>query len=114
MQDLDAQVRLLCASWWKTRNIFEDQARFQPGGEYHVAEGGFNATRCWLWQISQFLHTTFEYVDEHDAKQMFRPIDLDEDVQRRVVGQLGVDIGLFYRDFSKLYRQVLSSTTQTS
>jgi len=104
----DAEVQQLCAHWWEARDIYADQALFQEGGAHYLS-GGYGATRCWLWQITQFLNTEFSH--EEDGKpHTFRPRDLSLNLQQRLVGQLGVNIGLFCRDFEKLHKKYLADT----
>ena len=104
MQDNNQQIRELCTSWWKTRDLYKDQALFKHGGPFHI-KGSYNAARCWRWQIEQFIHCEFEYIDKNNQKQSFKPIDLDQELLYRVIGQLGVDIGLFFRDFVQIYKK---------
>ena len=101
----NAQVEAWCSAWWAARDLYADHALFQEGGSRYV-EGGFNPTRCWLWQMEQFLQSTLEH-DPGDGspRQSFRPCDLSRSMQQRLVGTWGLDIGLFYRDMEKLYKK---------
>lgn len=104
MNDPSNQIRKLCTSWWKTRDLDKDQSLFKQNGPYYV-EGTYNAERCWWWQIQQFIHTEFEYRKLDNTLHIFKPIDLDKELLYRLISQLGVDIGLFYRDFLQVYKK---------
>ena len=100
----DERVEAWCAEWWASRDIYADQALFEPGGCHHVP-GGFSATRCWLWQMAHFLRSPLEYEDGAGEKHRFRPGELTQTLQQRFIGKLGLEIGLFYRDLEKLYKK---------
>ena len=104
MQDPSPQIVKLCELWWNNQNISKDQSLFKPNGKLYVKES-HNATRCWVWQIDKFLHTEFEYKLYNNKIQTFKPIDLDDELKNRLISQLGVGIGLFYRDFLYFYKQ---------
>lgn len=109
MEDPSTQIRELCTSWWKTRDLNKDQSLFKQNGLYYI-EGSYNAERCWWWQIQQFIYSEFEYRKLDNTLHAFRPIDLDEDLFYRLISQLGVDIGLFYRDFIQIYKKYTKNT----
>lgn len=100
----DENVEAWCRAWWASRDIYADQSLFQPKGR-HYSPGGFGATRCWLWQMAQFLQSTFEHEDDAGQQHSFRPCDLTQPLQQRFIGKLGLEIGLFYRDMEKLYKK---------
>ena len=108
MQDNHPQIKKLCSLWWKSRDIDKDHSLFKIGGPYYI-EGSYNAERCWIWQIKQFINSEFEYIDKNNIKQVFKPIDLDEELLERLIGQLSIDIGLFFRDFIKIYRKYIKN-----
>ena len=103
MQDSNHQIVKLCESWWETRDLTRDQSLFKPNGKFYIPNS-YNAARCWRWQLEQFLYSTFEYKKNDNTIHTFKPIDLDEDLKYRLISQLGVGIGLFYRDFVNIYK----------
>ena len=94
MEDPDPSVRDLCERWWLQRDIWADQSLFQKGGAFHRPRQ-HNATRCWVWQVRQFLHTTFEHKDASGCTSSFRPLDLPPPLRERLVAQLSCHLGIY-------------------
>ena len=92
------QIRTLCSLWWDMRDLEEDQLLFKPGGELYK-KGSYNAARCWRWQQDLFLNTEFEYMTNNNEKKTFKPINLDENLKKRLIRQLGVEIGLLFNQY---------------
>ena len=91
MEDPSQYIRDMCDHWWSQRTVEDDHALFQEGGPHHLP-GQFNVNRCWMWQIHQFLHSTFSCVDHDGITRTFQP--KDHPLKERMVSQLGVGIGL--------------------
>jgi hypothetical protein len=102
MEDISFQINTLCEMWWQTRDLKKDQVLFQKNGKYYI-KGSHNATRCWVWQVDQFINTEFEFITDDDNIETFMPKELNQRVKYRLISQLGVGIGLFYRDLLDFY-----------
>ena len=74
MEDPSQYIRDMCDHWWSQRTVEDDHALFQEGGPHHLP-GQFNVNRCWMWQIHQFLHSTFSCVDHDGITRTFQPKD---------------------------------------
>ena len=96
MEDPDPTVRDMCARWWRGRDVWADQALFRRGGRLHAPKQ-HNAARCWVWQIRQFLGTTFRYTDPVEGhERRFAPRELPPELRRRLVAQLGCHLGILH------------------
>lgn len=102
MQDQSEQICKLCESWWDTRDISHNQKKFRKNGEYYK-EGVDNLKNYWLFEINSFINTNFTYVDRDENKKSFKPKDLELFLRKRLINQLGVGIGLFFRDFEQIF-----------
>jgi len=95
MEDSSEQIRNMCKFWWDSRDLEKDQKMFR--------EKNYSMETCWKWQLKQFLNTSFVYKNNLGETKTFIVNDLDEHIKIRLIRQLGVDIGLFLRDFEKIY-----------
>ncbi len=105
IQDSSEQIVKLCELWWETRDLHKDQSLFMPFGKYYI-EKSYNAARCWRWQIEQFINCDFEYKNDDGTDVVFKPKNLDKYLLERLIGQLGIGIGLFPRDLLSIYKRV--------
>ena len=106
MEDESLQIRKMCDLWWdatiEVRPLSEWQRQYQAAGPFHV-KGRDNLLAWWLDVIRSFLRTPFEFRRADGILESFVPSDLDASLKRRLVGQLAVGIGLFYRDWMGIY-----------
>ena len=61
------KIEKCCEDFWASRDFWEDQKLFKKGGEYHV-EGHYNAKRCWLYQLKEFIQYWANNIDWDDRR----------------------------------------------
>jgi|TARA_B110000263_G_C14844618_1_gene301310 hypothetical protein len=99
------QCKKMVDFWWDLQNIKRDEDLFREGGKFYD-EKKDGLINCWLFQIRNFLNSTFEYKNDKGIIINFKIKDLDKVKKRLLIKELGNGIGV--NNFLYIYDKYLS------